>query len=244
MRLTERLHPRRWLHRLRKDREGFAFTEFALVLPLLIVTYMGGMELVFLAMTHQQVSRHATSVADLAARFRVGITEEDVKSLLLGAELSSELTDLENRGRVILTAVTVNERFDPTTGDTTGHWIRWQRCFGQLEDASGDLIQGEFYPGEGRDDDSIPLVDGLQVRDPNTVLYAEVYYRYEPKLIDLNNKLLKDVVPIFQPRQLHYRSAFIARDGELNEISNEMTTAMTPEESPYCDDPRVPNPRT
>ncbi len=79
--------------RLSSDESGVAFLEFALALPFLTVTFLGGLELVNLAVTHQQLSRVATSTSDLAARFRDSIDETDVQTLLLGARLGMELEE-------------------------------------------------------------------------------------------------------------------------------------------------------
>ena len=80
---------------LRKNESGVAFMEFAFALPFLMVALLGGLELVHLALTHQQLSRIATSTADLAARYRASIDEVDVNTLFMGSQMSASFDDFE-----------------------------------------------------------------------------------------------------------------------------------------------------
>lgn len=210
----------RLFRRARRDDSGVAFTEFALALPFLLMTLVGGLELVNLALTHQQLSRVATSVADLAARYRSSIDETDIETLFFGSNMSTDLNEFDTRGRIILNSLTVNEDIDPATGEPTGNWIRWQRCEGDLS-----VVSQIGKEGDGRDDDSIPDIDGFTVADPNTVMMAEVVYDYEPLFVD--GRLLAPISNVFEPRQIRYTAAFIAREISLIDITNTTNVAAS-----------------
>lgn len=203
---------RKWL--VMRDSRGVALIEFALALPFLLVTLIGGLELVHLALTHQQLSRLATSTADLAARYRSSIDETDINTLFLGATLSTRVDDFDERGRVILSSVTRNKT-------DNGQWIRWQRCIGNASVA--DSAFGA--EGDGEMDTSIPDINGLVVADPNNVLVAEVTYRYRPWFFPATSPIIRSIAPVFDERDIHYSSAFIARELTLNSITNTTGTA-------------------
>lgn len=214
--------PKRQLFRaVRDDQSGVAFMEFAYALPFLMITLLGGLELVHLALTHQQLSRIATSAADLAARFRSSIDETDVNTLFLGSQMSATIQDFQTNGRIILSSVTRNDA-------DNGHWVRWQRCDGGLGTATS-AIGGE---GDGETDTSIADVNGMVITDPNNVLVAEVTYAYTPWFFPVTSETLSRIAPIFVQRDITYTSAFIARELTLNNITN--TTGMPAADRSLC----------
>lgn len=200
---------------------GVAFMEFAYMLPFFMMTLLGGLELIHLAQTHQKLSHIATSTADLAARYRASIDEVDVNTLFMGSQMSASINDFDTNGRIVLSSVTRNAAND-------GHWIRWQRCEGDLARAS--KIGEE---GDGDDDTSIDEVNGMIVTDPNNVLVAEVTYRYTPWFFPVTNNMLSRIAPVFTERDITYTSAFIARELTLNNITN--TTGLSGDDIKTCD---------
>jgi Flp pilus assembly protein TadG len=218
---TKRVRLRKLQTSLRENESGVAFMEFAFALPFLMVALLGGLELVHLALTHQQLSRIATSTADLAARYRASIDEVDVNTLFMGSQMSASFDDFDTNGRIVLSSVTRN-------ADDDGHWIRWQRCEGDLARASG---VGE--EGDGEDDDTIDEVNGMVITDPNNVLVAEVTYRYTPWFFPVRSSILSSIAPIFTERDITYTSAFIARELTLRNITN--TTGLADGDRRLCD---------
>ena len=211
---------RKALPRIRYNESGVAFMEFAFALPFLMVALLGGLELVHLALTHQQLSRIATSTADLAARYRSSIDEANINALFMGSQMSASFDDFDTNGRIILSSVTRNSA-------DNGHWIRWQRCEGTL---ARDSDIGE--QGEGKDDNTIADVNGMVVTDPNNVLVAEVTYRYTPWFFPARSRILSSIAPIFTERDITYTSAFIARELTLRNITN--TTGLSDGDRKLC----------
>ncbi|WBX83955.1 TadE/TadG family type IV pilus assembly protein [Sphingosinicella microcystinivorans] len=206
--------------RIRRDENGVAFMEFAFALPFLMVTLLGGLELVHLALTHQQLSRIATSTADLAARYRASIDETDVNTLFMGSMMSASFDDFNINGRIVLSSVTRNAA-------DNGHWVRWQRCEGNLARSSAIGVQDA-----GKTGTSIANVNGMVITSPNNVLVAEVTYRYTPWFFPVSNSILRSIAPVFVERDITYTSAFIARELTLNNITN--TTSLAAADRKLC----------
>ncbi|MBZ6378506.1 hypothetical protein B5C34_12540 [Pacificimonas flava] len=210
----------RHLKRLAGDRSGVAFMEFALATPVLMMTTLGGFELVRLALINQQLSSVAVLTADLAARYKDGISEADVNSLFLGSRLSLSIDDFNSNGRIILSSITENEDVDEDGNPVPdGQWIRWQRCVG-----NGDFESAYGEQGAGQYDDEVPDIDGFTAIDPNTVMIAEVYYDYAPSTPA--GRILQPIAAVYEERTLHYNAAFIARELELNTVSNVGTPSL------------------
>lgn len=192
------------LARLRSDRSGVALIEFALGLPVFLLLVLSGLETVNLIMTHQHISRIATSTADLAARYRAAIDENDVKQLFLGARLSAENIEFGQHGRLILSSVMRN-------AGNTGHWVRWQRCEGQLAVVSDIGAQNAGQAGS-----AIPTVKysaadatGMVLSPGDNVMTAEATYEYQP-LFARN----------FTGMRIRYAATFMARELALPTLTN------------------------
>ena len=228
------LRSRRKIRKASADDGGVAFMEFALALPFLCVTFLGGLELVNLAIAHQQISRVATSTADLAARFRSSIDETDVETLFLGSRLALRLADFDTRGRIILSSVTANQPIPSGTGGDpvpNGHVIRWQRCEGNYNSTSSIGGEGDGLYTDGTPWNEIPTIDGMEVLWPNTVMFAEVTYQYEP-IFGTGGSLMQSISSLFETREIKYRAAFIARELSLQTITN--TTEIPDGELSRC----------
>lgn len=197
------MHQLKRLARLFADRRGVAMMEFALVAPIFLMTLLFGLEIVMFALAHSQVSRVANSTADLAARYRASIDEADVQQLFLGARLSAEGIDFAENGRLLLSSVTRNQT-------NNGHWIRWQRCEGDLDEESR---LGE--QGDGQSDTAIETVDGLTLNIGDNIMVAEAVFEYQPFIYP---DALFD--SIFGGRQIAYTSSYMAREIALPTITN------------------------
>lgn len=159
---------------------GVSTIEFALILPLFVMTALYGTELAYYASVRLQISQIALSVADNAARLgqteNAGvtptITESDVDSVMFGALQQGQGIDLESNGRIVLSSL---ER-DNLTGN---QWFHWQRCRGDLERASlyGPArfgLSGGALTGVGGQ------ARAITAQADSAVMVAEVFYDYQP----------------------------------------------------------------
>jgi len=189
-----------------RNQSGLAMIEFAFVAPIFLTVVLVGLELTHLAMAHLTVSQMAMSVADNAGRVQSGIDEAHVHEVFAGAELIGESLDFEVHGRVVLSSVEENGE----TGSSAGQWIRWQRCWGDLD---VDPAYGE--QGDGADDDALAGGIGKSGRKigagANTaVMFVEASYIYQP-LVGAG---------YFTAPTIRYESAFNVRGRQNNAISN------------------------
>jgi len=201
--------PRRFMRRLTASRSGIATIEFAITVPVLALLGMGGAELANITMAEMKVSEVALSTADNASRLgqtdnsavAPTISENDVDSVMQGANDAGASIGLANHGRIILSSL----EKDAATGK---QYIHWQRCIGNGAEKSryGDdktnngLHLGQLM-GMGR--------PGKQVTAPSTtqaVMYVEVYYDYQP----LFGSMFTDLIGM--PATIGKEAAFLVRD--------------------------------
>lgn len=158
---------------------GVSTIEFAIIMPIFLMTALYGTELAYYASVRLQISQIALSVADNAARLgqteNAGvtptITESDIDAVMFGALRQGQTIDLESNGRVVLSSL---ER-DNLTGN---QWFHWQRCRGDLDRASfyGPArfgLEGDALAGVGQGGAITAVAD-------SAVMVAEVFYDYQP----------------------------------------------------------------
>ncbi len=97
--LRERLRGARWLAELRDDRQAVSATEFALVLPFMLLILIGMTEVTGALNQDRKVSRIASSITDLVAQSQTVTTAEISSILDLGEKIlepypADELTSI------------------------------------------------------------------------------------------------------------------------------------------------------
>lgn len=160
------------------DRRGLALIEFALVLPVLLALVFYGIEIANYTLARQRVSQLALQVADNASRIGVQevlrnrpITERQINDLFTGGALQGGTLDMRNKGRIILSGLTINS--------SGGQWIQWQRCFGGMAFASnfgtqGTGANGTAFKGMG------PSTAKVTASATGPVVFAELAVAYTP----------------------------------------------------------------
>lgn len=164
-----------------RDTAGTSFLEFALIMPVLIGMGMYGTEIANMSITRMQVSQLAISVSDAASRLQQNdnnalpptVSEDDVDSVMMGADQQGLSINLATRGRVILSSL---ER-DPITGR---QFIHWQRCTGGKlvnsrygNEGSLNGLVGAVLTGMGTGASRITAPPG------SAVMFTEVHYDYQ-----------------------------------------------------------------
>ena len=146
---------RRVFEQLRRNRSGMAATEFALLLPVLVVMFLGVVEGSDALSQSQRVGLAVNALADLAAQ-EEELLVSDVDDLFGG--VAQIIGDDESNMKIRLVSVIA----DPDTGDLVVHWSR---------DNSG----GEPY-AVGSMYSALPP---SMLFDPNSsVVVAEISYQY------------------------------------------------------------------
>lgn len=186
---SQLLHRRPGRSELAVCATGSSLIEFALALPVLLFLIVAGMELTNYVVVQMQINRIAAMTADNASRLRTPMSESYMNQLLTGVDKAGTNIGFTKHGRVIVSSVQNN-------GSSTGQWIRWQRCWGKLP------VTSQYGPeGRGQNDSSLPTIRGLTAQPGSALIYAEVYYDYQP------------IIPntLFNPGRLTHETAFIVR---------------------------------
>jgi Flp pilus assembly protein TadG len=152
----------RRLARLVRDRRGIAATEFALILPILVMFSAGTIEYSRLIMINQKLQSGAFILADLTARDKT-LSEEQLENIFLAIDNVIQPFDFASDGKAIVTSVGVDASDDAE--------VNWQR------EGEGDLAATSEI-GEAGGTATLP--DDLEVSEGETVIAAEVFYSFEP----------------------------------------------------------------
>lgn len=200
--------------RLRDDRSGVAFVEFAFTAPILLTMGLLGTETAYFVITHMQISQVAMQVADNASR--VGeqdvltarkVYESDINESLIGAEKLGEGMQIFQRGRIIVSSLQRNAE--------GGQWIAWQRCrgakvFNSSYGTQGTGATGTSFQGMGEPGNLITASNGT------AVMFVEIAYDYE------------SLTPFdfYDGRTIRYTAAFNVRDSrDLTQLYNDGPSA-------------------
>ena len=163
-----------------RAKQGLAFLEFALGLPIFMGLGMYGSELAYMALQRTNLEQVTVAVADNAARMGTTINndiaatifERDIAQLMIGANVQAGNLDVFNNGRVIVSSL---------EQDANGKQkIAWQRCRGTLPVVSS-------YGPEGTNGTSNSKFKGMGsgngiVTAPSrdAVMFVEISYRHTP----------------------------------------------------------------
>lgn len=101
---------------LKRDERGIAATEFALVLPFLLLILMGVIELSNVLTVERKLLNAMQSAADLIGQ-KTDITNSDLNEIFFAAQLTMNPFDTAN-----MTIGVASVRFDDTTGVPTLSW--------------------------------------------------------------------------------------------------------------------------
>lgn len=160
---------------------GLAAVEFALILPIMVVLWLGGVEVTQALSVDRRINNLASSVGDLVARSKI-VTHGDVSQIFdiapgamypfCKSEAACNAAGLAMR----VTAVNMNAS-DPATGT-----VAWSRAQGTTAYAVGSNMN---------------TVVPVTLRVPNSqIIVAEVYYTYRPAVgyvivgdVDLDDRM-------------------------------------------------------
>jgi Flp pilus assembly protein TadG len=150
---------RRILQRLRHCTKGMAATEFALVLPILVLVYCGVVEFTALILVQRKVIAAAQSTADLITQEST-VTSTDINDIVTAARLI-----FDPYPTATLSMTFASMRFDATTGQPAVEW----------QELSGGGVGGN---------ELVPLAVGLGLPGEGVVITV-ITYAYTPIFADL-----------------------------------------------------------
>jgi Flp pilus assembly protein TadG len=151
----------RWL---RKSERGSVSAEFAVSITVIIALLTGGVEFGRYVLVRQKLDRAATTASDLVARSE-SLSTDQLGSIFSSTKEVMTPYDFGTKGLVIVSMVTQGDGVDE---------IVWQRSGG------GTFSKPSVVGVEG---DAATLPSGFSLRDGESVVIAEVHYRYNPMIL-------------------------------------------------------------
>ncbi|WP_373086954.1 TadE/TadG family type IV pilus assembly protein [Sneathiella sp.] len=157
-----------------RNHRGVAMTEFALMLPVLMLLTAGSFEVARYTLMTQKMDRIAATLSDLIARSNVEtITETEISNIIDSALFMAQPFDISTGNMIILTSV------QGRTGQAPE--ILSQRVSGSISGVSspigstvgGNAILPTAFPDTG---------SGETLANGETLIVAEAYFNYSPYL--------------------------------------------------------------
>ena len=171
------------LSRLWRDTRGVSALEFALILPILVLFSAGTIEYSRLILATQKLQSGAFILADLTARDQY-LTTEQLGHIFLAIGQVTRPFDFAANGRAIVTSIGADSDDDPI--------VNWQ-C------ASPDALTAASELGEEAGEPAT-LPDDLSIVEGETIIVAEVFYRFDPLFdVGLTPRIIRRTA-FFKPR--------------------------------------------
>jgi TadE-like protein len=180
------------ISRVLRDDRGVSASEFALILPILVMFSAGTIELSRLILLTQKLQSGSYILADLTARYDDEDMDSDVLAdIFLAIGQVVQPFDFAANGQAIVTSIGGDEDDEPI--------LNWQ-CGGSGElDATSEIVDA---------DDTVTLPEDLTIVEGETIIAAEVFYAFEP-LFGIG----------LQPRTIRRVGFFKPRLGELDTMT-------------------------
>lgn len=200
----------RLLKSLYQRAQGTAAIEFALLLPVLMIFFIGVTEVTRLILVYNKVDKVVYAMADFATQS----TRDCVQFGELNAFRSaadSIMMPFDSNGTnmsIVFTSITnvINPRGDCTGVDEP--CVLWQFPIVGNEDS-------RIAPG-GVGSSNLFIPNGAEVTEGKSVIVAEVYYRYTPLFAGAER-----FVEAVAPTQIYRASIFAPRrNGSLNQLGD------------------------
>jgi Flp pilus assembly protein TadG len=154
----------RKLRTLWRDKRGVAAIEFALLLPVLVVLFIGSLEVTFKIWSTQKAEKLAVTLADVVAQSQT-VTMADLTELTGSVDRIMDPFPFGTNGVVIISSVYRAQ------GETVAK-VNWQFK------TTGATITAVSKVGTAGQNAVLPT--GLVLNERENVIVAEVFYKYEP----------------------------------------------------------------
>ena len=174
----------RKLGRLLRSTRGAAALEFALILPILVITVLGTVEVGRFVQLYMKVQTVAGNVGDIMSRPEQ-VSASDLSSLFSASPVMMNPFEAGPKLRIIVSGVVVPGPNDPPE-------VAWQSAGG------GSLSVGSAVGGVG----SVANVPaGLVTFGGEALIVAETFYDYDPWMLGIVPDQIVRETAYFRPRR-------------------------------------------
>ena len=177
--------------------DGVALVEFAVVLPFLLILFIGMLELANYTLQHQKIDKVANSMADFTSQSST-ISTSDLDTF--GLAVPQIMRPLSFNGTVIFTSISRNSTNSSINAACTASvaCINWQyRILGTDTTHLGTS--------------GVPtLPNNYTVISGQNIIVAEAFLHYSPLLSMSGN-----IIPAFSPETIYKVAVFKPRQGSL-----------------------------
>ena len=146
-----------------RDNRGVAAVEAALLLPVLLTTFIGCTEVTFKIWSTQKVEKLAVTIADVLTQSQT-ISSEGLAQVVMASDRIMEPFEFDDEGVIYISSVYVMQ-------DETVAKVNWQCSTTGSFSALSKL---------GQVGDAAVLPPELILAERDNVIVAEIYYKYTP----------------------------------------------------------------
>ena len=144
--------------RFKHDTRGVSAIEFALIAPVMVIIYFGGIELSLLMQADRRITTISATIGDLASR-EASLTGDDIDDIFAAAAILANPLDATN----------LQMRISSLVSDANGTvTVLWSEPTGNFTDRPDGQIITDIPPG---------VID-----DNQSVILAEVEFFYQPEV--------------------------------------------------------------
>lgn len=168
--LAAKLLPKRFA-RFRRDEKGVAAVEFALILPIMAIMFIGAVEMSWAVGVDRRVSQVAGATGDLVARVNQNIPQAEVNDIMkIGSYLMYPFEEPPLKITMSIVTSDVN--------DATKTTLRWQCAYDASKPSASRLECN--CPVAPKPDYTVPA--NLMGKNEGLVV-ADVQYKYKPLIL-------------------------------------------------------------
>lgn len=179
-----------WIRKAARREEGLAYLEFALILPLLLLLFLGGTELSRYLQAGQKVDKMTHTIVDLIAQAPT-ISASELEQIMQAAQHIMAPYPFTDDGVIIVSCVGYNQY-----GQLR---VKWQYTGG------GELLRNSAIGTAGN---TPQLPAGFAIEERDNVIIAESYYAMEP-IINSDH---------VEPIEFYSTAFYLPRLGELDTL--------------------------
>lgn len=185
-----------------EGKRGIAALEFALVLPLLMIVFLGIVEFARFSIAHQKIEKLVHSMADFTTQGTTVSTQDLATFSGVAAQIMSPLPF---SGTIIFSSVVNNPASAAPCNGRNSPCIIWMgACLGNAASQLG--VSGTSPPT------NFPLV-GMAAGQ--NVIVAELSYNYQPLI-----SYTASVIPSLKAQTIYRNAVYKPRQGTLTTITN------------------------